>query len=133
MLGMSKGPHVVSPALKRMVMLAAPSLIAIDGDKVTHCNPFVRKKNWESVRFTGSTMRVTGVGEDTSRVTMTRMVAIGIFAFAAKKKTSKREVIVEIDGADGGHLLLTFPSKQEAAWKRIEITWNREANSQAVA
>ncbi|NYE02672.1 hypothetical protein BJY21_003856 [Kineosphaera limosa] len=60
-------------------------------------------------------------------------VAIGIFAFAAKKKTSKREVIVEIDGADGGHLLLTFPSKQEAAWKRIEITWNREANSQAVA
>jgi hypothetical protein len=50
------------------------------------------------ISLAGAQARVESEGELTSRVTMTRLVGLGIFAFGAKKKVDNRKFYLTIEG-----------------------------------
>jgi hypothetical protein len=58
------------------------------------------------------TAGVDHAGALRSRVTMTRLVATGIFALALQKKEDERELFLYIDAPDGQHVESCSPSQQ---------------------
>lgn len=67
----------------------------------------------------GLTARVEDSGALNRRITATRIVAIGVFALAAKKKQDDREVYLTIEGPTTGIL------------KTVEMKKNKDAGTQA--
>lgn len=72
-----------------------------------------------------ATARVETAGEIRERVTVTRLVAVGVFAFALKKKTDARELYLTVEGNGAafvmelnpklGHQAREFAAKVNAA------------------
>lgn len=62
----------------------------------------VRQLGGDKVRgpVAGAVASVTTEGEIRSRITATRLVTMGVFAFAAKKKTDARETFILIEHPD---------------------------------
>lgn len=54
---------------------------------------------------------VESAGELHSRVTATRLLATGVFAFALKKKRDDRELYLTVEGDDGAFVVKVDPKK----------------------
>lgn len=59
--------------------------------------------------------RVETAGDIQSRVTVTRLLATGVFAFALKKKKDSRELYLTVEGAGGAFVVDVDPRKGRAA------------------
>ena len=62
-----------------------------------------------------ATARVETAGQIQERVTATRLVAVGLFAFAFKKKKDDRELYLSVEGDGWGFVVDVDPSKGREA------------------
>ena len=76
--------------------------------------------------FSGSVMRVETSGQINRRVTATRIVALGVFAFAAKKKQDDRELFITIEG-DGFQIAVSADPERQAAARQFAARYNTMA------
>lgn len=60
--------------------------------------PWLNTLSVEQFHGTGATARVETAGEMNQRVTLTRVAAVGVFAFATPKKTDNRTLFLTIEG-----------------------------------
>jgi hypothetical protein len=76
----------------------------------------------------GAKASVQTEGEIRDRFTATRIVALGVFALAFKKKTSDKDVFLVIEG-DGYLISSHVPSKKESEARQ----WASDFNAYAAA
>ena len=79
------------------------------------------KQKWD---ITGARAEVE-VGADRKRITATRVVALGVFALAAKKNETK--VFLTITLADGEEILIETAVKNEAKARKFATAINNAA------
>lgn len=76
-----------------------------------------------------SEISVEGKNEVSSRVTVTRLLTIGIFAFAAKKKTTDKEAYITIVLTDGREIVMqvsnTAPMQLKPKLSNVYATYNK--------
>jgi len=72
----------------------------------------------------GAVARVETSGDIGKRVTATRLLAVGIFAFAAKKKTGRVYLTVEGDGFD---IMVEIAAKKESDARQFATKINDAA------
>lgn len=87
----------------------------------------VRARGQGSGRFTGSTLRIETSGQINRRVTATRLVTLGVFALAAKKKQDDRELFLTVEG-DGFQLAVKLRAGHEAGARRFAAKYNTAAS-----
>lgn len=81
-------------------------------------------------RFTGSMARIETEGELTSRVTVTRLAAMGVFALGARKKVDQRELYLSVDG-DGFQVVLKLPPTLGTQARRFAAAYNTRSGAMA--
>lgn len=81
-------------------------------------------------RFAGSVMRVETEGQLTSRITATRLVALGVFALAARKTVDDRQLYLTVDG-DGFQLVSKVDPTLGAAARQFAATYNTRSGGLA--
>ncbi|MFE0021894.1 hypothetical protein [Amycolatopsis sp. NPDC059021] len=69
----------------------------------------------QAVALAGARATVETAGQIERRVTATRLVALGLLAFAAKKKRDSRELYLSVESSDGMLVAAIDPAKGEAA------------------
>lgn len=76
-----------------------------------------------------SEVSVEGKNEVGSRVTVTRLLTIGLFAFAAKKKTTNKETFITIVLTDGREIVMqvnnTAPMQLKPKLSNVYATYNK--------
>lgn len=80
--------------------------------------------------FTGSLARVETEGQLTSRITVTRLVTLGVFALGARKKVDNRELYLSVDG-DGFQLVVKVAPTLGAAARRFAAAYNTRSGALA--
>lgn len=76
-------------------------------------NPMLNKKMWFTIpNSTIKDVAIEGKDEVNRRVTVTRLVALGIFAFALKKKSEDKDAYITLVLSDGQEVV--FHSKDKA-------------------
>jgi hypothetical protein len=83
-----------------------------------------------SGRFTGSTARVETEGQLTSRITVTRLVTLGVFALGARKKVDNRELYISIEG-DGFQLVVKIAPTFGAQARQFAAAYNTRSGAMA--
>lgn len=81
-----------------------------------------------SGRFTGSLMRVENYGQLSSRITATRVLALGVFALGARKTVDNRELFVTVDG-DGFQLAVKLPPTLTDEARRFAAAYNTRSGA----
>jgi hypothetical protein len=74
----------------------------------------------------GATARLESSGDIERRITATRLVGLGVFALAFRKKKDHRTFWLTIDGA-GYQILVEVDPKREAAARRWVTQFNNRA------
>ncbi|MBS2962585.1 hypothetical protein KGA66_05970 [Actinocrinis puniceicyclus] len=81
-------------------------------------------------RFTGSVMRIETEGQLTSRITVTRLVTLGVFALGARKKIDNRELYLTVEG-DGFQLVRKIAPTLGDQARRFVAAYNTRSGALA--
>jgi hypothetical protein len=81
-------------------------------------------------RFTGSLARVETEGQLASRITVTRLVTLGVFALGARKKVDNRELYITVEGA-GFQLVVKVAPTFGALARQFAAAYNTRSGAMA--
>jgi len=95
----------------------------------THRNT-VGAKDQAHGQFTGSMARIETEGELTSRITVTRLATLGIFALGARKKVDQRELYLTVEG-DGFQIVLSVSPTLGVQARRFAAAYNTRSGAMA--
>ena len=113
--------RVEADAPARLAAMASTFGLILDLDADT-----VERRGQATGRFSGSMVRVESSGQISERVTATRILALGPFAAAAKKKTDGRELFLTVDG-DGFQLLVKVAPTRHGEARGFAALYNTAA------
>ncbi|HXR74014.1 SHOCT domain-containing protein [Actinocrinis sp.] len=90
----------------------------------------IRTAGQSGGRFTGSLASVETEGQLTSRITVTRLATLGVFALGARKKVDNRELYITVEG-DGFQLVAKLPPTSGALARQFAAAYNTRSGAMA--